>query len=116
MLALWEKSPRSVKEISDALLLVPATLSPLLKRLEALGYVTRRRVPGDERSLAVGLTPEGAALRAKAMGVPGTMLAKLGLNRAQAEDIHVAMTQLIEAAQIDHTLQVDPDADGEPTA
>jgi DNA-binding MarR family transcriptional regulator len=116
MLALWEKSPRSVKEISDALLLVPATLSPLLKRLEALGYVTRRRVPGDERSLAVGLTPEGAALRDKAMGVPGTMLAKLGLNRAQAEDIHVAMTQLIEAAQIDHTLQADLDADGEPTA
>ena len=61
MLALWEKSPRSVKDISDALLLVPATLSPLLKRLEALGYVTRRRVPGDERSLAVGLTPEGTA-------------------------------------------------------
>jgi hypothetical protein len=50
------------------------------------------------------------------MGVPGTMLAKLGLNRAQAEDIHVAMTQLIEAAQIDHTLQADLDADGEPTA
>ena len=41
MLALWQKSPRSVKDIGDALLLSAATLSPLLKRLEASGYVTR---------------------------------------------------------------------------
>ena len=50
------------------------------------------------------------------MGVPGTMLAKLGLTRAQAEDIHVAMTQLIESAQIDHTLQAEPNVDDEATA
>jgi hypothetical protein len=50
------------------------------------------------------------------MGVPGTMLAKLGLTRAQAEDIHVAMTQLIETAQTDHSLPADPDVDDEATA
>lgn len=53
MLALWERSPRSVKDISAELLLGPATLSPLLKRLEAAGYLTRKRLPKDERSLAV---------------------------------------------------------------
>lgn len=99
MLALWEKSPRSVKEISEALLLEPATLSPLLKRLEASGYVTRRRVEGNERSLAVGLTREGAALRNKALAIPGTMLAKLGLTRDDAAELHASMTKLIAAAQ-----------------
>ena len=71
MLALWQKSPRSVKDIGDALLLSAATLSPLLKRLEAGGYVTRRRTEGDERTLAVGLTEQGASLREAAKVDPG---------------------------------------------
>ena len=54
MLALWEQSPLSVKQLSGLLQLDPGTLSPLLKRLEASGYVTRRRDPRDERALAVG--------------------------------------------------------------
>jgi DNA-binding MarR family transcriptional regulator len=98
MLTLWEASPRSVNEISEALLLGPATVSPLLKRLEACGYVTRRRVQGDERSLAVGLTPEGAALRDRARAVPGTMLGKLGLSRTEAEELHGYMTRLLRSA------------------
>lgn len=102
MLALWERNPRSVRELSDALLLEPATLSPLLKRLEALGYVTRRRAEGNERALAVGLTAEGTALRNKALGVPGTMLDRLGLTRQDAADLHASMTRLIGAAQSDN--------------
>jgi DNA-binding MarR family transcriptional regulator len=102
MLALWEKSPRSVKDISESLLLAPATLSPLLKRLEACGYVTRRRVTGDERSLAVGLTPSGIALRNRALVVPGTMLGKLGLTREQAHELNTSMTRLIDAARTGH--------------
>jgi MarR family transcriptional regulator, organic hydroperoxide resistance regulator len=100
MLALWEVSPRSVAEISEALLLGPATVSPLLKRLEACGYVTRRRVQGDERSLAVGLTPEGAALRDRARAVPGTMLGKLGLSRTEAEEfLRGSMAPLLKVSQ-----------------
>src|SRR5436305_6544596 len=59
MLALWEQSPRSVKELGAALRHEPATLSPLLKRLEALGYVTRSRSRSDERRLTVELTETG---------------------------------------------------------
>jgi DNA-binding MarR family transcriptional regulator len=103
MLALWERSPRSVKDISGELLLGPATLSPLLKRLEASGYVTRQRVPDDERSLAVGLTPSGTALRTRALAVPGVMLSKLGLSREEAQELHRTMSRLARAAQIDHT-------------
>lgn len=98
MLALWEQAPRQVKDIGGALLLEPATLSPLLKRLEALGYVTRRRSEEDHRALAVDLTPAGAALREKALSVPGTMLARLGLDRDSAVALHRSMTALIEAA------------------
>lgn len=99
MLTLWESSPRTVREISDALDLDPATVSPLLRRLETVGYVTRERAEGNERSLAVGLTPAGAALRRDATAIPGTMMARLGLSRDQVAELHAAMTRLIEATR-----------------
>lgn len=99
MLALWESSPRTVRELSDTLAMEPATLSPMLKRLEANGLVTRERVVGNERALAVGLTAEGGALRERALSVPGTMLAKLGLSRKQAEELNLMMREVIAAAQ-----------------
>ncbi|WP_125616825.1 MarR family winged helix-turn-helix transcriptional regulator [Specibacter cremeus] len=98
MLALWEQSPRTVKDISGALLLDPATLSPLLKRLESAGYVTRRRSESDERALSVDLTPAGQALRNEALAVPGIMMRKLGLTRTAARDLHASMMALIDAA------------------
>ncbi|MFJ6279553.1 MAG: MarR family winged helix-turn-helix transcriptional regulator [Actinomycetes bacterium] len=99
MLALWEHSPRTLREIAEALAMEPATLSPMLKRLEANGLVTRERVAGNERALAVGLTEEGRKLRARALSVPGTMLARLGLTREQAEDLNRMMREVIAAAQ-----------------
>ncbi len=98
MLALWEESPQTVKGISAALLLEPATLSPLLKRLESAGFVSRARAHNDERALCVGLTPTGIALRQRALSVPGTMAAKLGLSKADVEALHGSMTSLISAA------------------
>jgi len=99
MLALWEESPRTVKELATALTQEPATLSPMLKRLEAAGLVTRERVPGNERALAVGLTEAGAALRSKALSVPGTMLDRLELDRRTLRDLNASMRRLIDAAQ-----------------
>lgn len=99
MLALWEHSPRTVREISEALAMEPATLSPMLKRLEANGLVSRDRMVGNERALAVDLTPKGKELRAQAVSVPETMLAKLGLSREQAENLNHLMRQVITATQ-----------------
>lgn len=99
MLALWEKSPRSVREISDELDLEPATISPLLRRLESAGFISRRRAAGNERSLAVELTAAGAALRAQALSVPETMMRKLGLEREDVVQLHEAMTRLIAATK-----------------
>lgn len=97
MLCLWESSPRTVRNISDALAQEPATISPLLRRLESAGYLTRRRVDGNERALAVELTPSGAALRDKALAVPGTMMERLGLTREQVAGLHASMIDLIAA-------------------
>ncbi|MCC3274193.1 MarR family transcriptional regulator [Arthrobacter zhangbolii] len=99
MLALWEESPRRVRDLSETLLMEPATLSPMLKRLEAAGLVSRDRAPGDDRALAVKLTDAGQALRAAALEVPGTMMDRLGLDRTEVEELNRSMHRLISAAQ-----------------
>jgi DNA-binding MarR family transcriptional regulator len=99
MLALWERSPRSVKDLSAALALDPGTLSPLLKRLEASGLITRGRDPADERVLAVTLTGAGRALRAEAEKVPPAIVARLGVDVSELEAMHAALTALIAAAR-----------------
>jgi MarR family transcriptional regulator, organic hydroperoxide resistance regulator len=102
MLCLWESAPRTLRNISDALAQAPATVSPLLRRLEETGYVTRQRVDGNERALAVGLTPAGAALRREALAVPGTMMQRLGLTREQVGELHKSMMALIAATEDVH--------------
>jgi MarR family transcriptional regulator, organic hydroperoxide resistance regulator len=97
MLSLWETSPRTVRNISEALAQEPATISPLLRRLEAAGLITRGRADGNERALAVELTPKGAALRQQALQVPGTMMERLGLTREQVTELHASMMGLIAA-------------------
>jgi len=99
MLVLWESSPRSVREVSDELDLEPATISPLLRRLEAAGLVSRGRAAGDERSLAVELTPAGVALRTEAISVPETMMRRLGLARDEVVQLHEAMLRLIASTK-----------------
>ena len=98
MLCLWESSPRTVQDISSALSQEPATISPLLRRLEGAGLLTRRRATGNERALAVELTPAGASLRQKALAVPGTMMARLGLTREQVSQLHSSMMALVAAS------------------
>ncbi|GAA5097643.1 MarR family transcriptional regulator [Microbacterium yannicii] len=78
MLALWERSPRSLRELASELALEPATLSPLVKRLEAQDLVTRSRREHDERVLDVGLTDAGRRLREQALEVPGKVMASAG--------------------------------------
>ncbi len=99
MLALWERSPRTLKDVSEALLHEPATLSPILRRLEDAGFVTRNRIHGNERALAITLTEAGAALRQQATAVPGAIMERLQLSRAQVAELHRAMTGLIAATQ-----------------
>lgn len=79
MLALWEESPQALGELAADLAMEPATLSPLVKRLEAQGLLTRARRAGDERVLEIGLTAAGRALREDALRVPEQVMAAVGM-------------------------------------
>lgn len=98
MLALWGGEPMSVKDLSEALQLDPPTLSPLLKRLEAAGLLERRRLPEDQRSLAVTLTEQGRALRVEALKVPAQIVARLGMDVGELERLRDGLTHVIDAA------------------
>jgi DNA-binding MarR family transcriptional regulator len=98
MLALWELSPRTVRDIGDALYLDPATLSPLLKRLESAGLITRERNTVDERALDVRLTEAGQALRTQAEQVPVQIIERLGMPLTELEAIRDGLTRLLAAS------------------
>ncbi|MFD3333414.1 MarR family winged helix-turn-helix transcriptional regulator [Streptomyces sp. NPDC058700] len=104
MLVLWEHGELPVKGIGERLRLDSGTLSPLLKRLEAAGYVERRRSPEDERSVTVRPTAEGAALKAKALAVPRRIAAATGLDLEEIRDLRGRLDAL--ALRLDG---VDPD-------
>ncbi|MGC9668305.1 MarR family winged helix-turn-helix transcriptional regulator [Planosporangium sp. 12N6] len=101
MLALWQHSRLSVKDLSGLLQLDPGTLSPLLKRLEAAGYVRRQRDPADERVLVVTLTEAGVALREQAEKVPAAVVEHLGMELGELQRLHESLTRLIAAARRD---------------
>jgi DNA-binding MarR family transcriptional regulator len=73
MVLLWEEGDASVGQVGARLDLESSTLSPLLKRLEAMGLVTRTRASRDERSVTVGLTGAGRALEVRAAHVPAAI-------------------------------------------
>jgi DNA-binding MarR family transcriptional regulator len=97
MLALWEREPLRVNELGKLLQLDPGTLSPLLKRLEATGYVTRSRDPHDERALAVALTAKGRALRDDALNIPPAVVERLGMDVSELMELHRRLTEVIAA-------------------
>ncbi len=99
LLALWDTDRRSLRSLSETLALDPGTLSPLVKRLEADGWVTRTRDPRDERVLRVALTTAGKALRKKAERVPPAVVAQLGMSLADLERLREGLDRVIDAAR-----------------
>ena len=93
MLALWERSPRSLGDLAAELAMEPATLSPLVKRLEAQGRVVRTRRPTDERVLDISLTEEGVALRQDALQVPRLVMQRVGMDAAEIGDLRTALVR-----------------------
>ncbi|MEE3853223.1 MarR family transcriptional regulator [Gordonia sp. LSe1-13] len=98
MLALWEVSPRAVKDIGHVLQLDSATLSPLLKRLESSGLVVRQRRGDDERNVDIALTGDGAALREQALTIPPAVVDALGVDLDVLQELHGVLTRVNEAA------------------
>jgi DNA-binding MarR family transcriptional regulator len=99
MLALWGETPLSVGKIGSLLQLDSPTLSPLLKRLQSAGLITRTRSGDDERQVDIDLTDDGRALREKALAIPPAVVEKLGMEISELEALHAALTQVIAAAK-----------------
>lgn len=94
MLVLWEREKLSVKDLGVALQLDSGTLSPLLKRLQTAGLLTRRRSAEDERSVEVALTSEGRELRERASTVPARMLSATGLAPDEMAQLRTTLERL----------------------
>jgi len=116
MLTLWDRQKASsgqqkplkslsVKEIAATLQMDSATLSPMLKRLEALGLITRSRNAVDERSTDVNLTDRGAALRRRALKIPPAVVARLGVEMDELQHLHQVLTRINSAALAAGALQ-----------
>ncbi|WP_336233467.1 MarR family winged helix-turn-helix transcriptional regulator [Thalassospira sp. CH_XMU1458] len=88
MVTLWQEDNQSVRSIGSKLYLESSTLTPLLKRLEANGLVSRKRDPEDERSVRVSLTAAGKALLDKAEEVPPCILEATGLDIETAKRLN----------------------------
>lgn len=95
-LVLWEQDGLTVKALGEKLFLDSGTITPLVKRLEARGLLQRQRDDEDERQVRIFLTPEGRALRAKALAVPLAVGKALGEQAAQAGDLRRSLQQLRE--------------------
>ena len=95
MLALWQHEPLSVRRLGELVSLEPATLSPLLKRLEADRLPASHAGRPDERSLKVTLTAAGRSLRDQALDVPSTIMARLEMDVDELRDLHAVLTDVI---------------------
>ena len=103
MLVLWEDAqrPRTVGELGERLHLDSGTLTPLLKRLASMGYVTRSRDVEDERRVLVSLTAEGRSVRDRLAAVPEALFERCrGFNLAEVDSLReqlVALTAVLES-------------------
>ncbi len=102
LLALWERDGVGVNELGERLHLDSGTLSPLLKRLETLGLVERRRPAGDERRVHIHLTPAGEALRKPVARVQREVASRVGITAEEVDTLRNLARRLTEASHPDH--------------
>lgn len=95
MMVLWEKESVSVKELGECLLLDSGTLTPLLKKMEAHGLITRKRNANDERSVIASITKQGMDLREQAVSIPGKIGACLPIEPADAGALYSILCKIL---------------------
>ena len=97
LLVLWERDGRGVREIGEQLDLDSGTLSPLLKRLEAIGLIERQRRADDERRVEIHLTDAGHALRDRALDIPKCLAGRAGLSIDEMVALRESLVRLTAA-------------------
>ena len=96
MMVMWEKKELNVKELGECLYLDSGTLTPVLKKLEAKGYVMRNRSKTDERNLIVTITKDGEALKEQAVEIPSQMGKCIPLEPEEALQLHSILHKLLQ--------------------
>lgn len=88
MMYFWEKKESNVKELSNALIIDSSTLTPLLKKLENKGYITREKLSSDERNLKISITQKGEKLKDKAIEIPNKMKRCIDITDDEAKTLY----------------------------
>lgn len=96
MMVLWEHKNISVKDMGELLYLDSGTLTPMLKKMEKAGWITRKRDEKDERSVIISLTDSGIKLKEKAVEVPAKMIQCINLEQSDAMQLYNILTKLIK--------------------
>ena len=99
LMLLWQEPKLNVKELGERLCLDSGTLTPLLKRMEGKGLVTRSRSRLDERVRIISITQQGLELRKKAEEIPAKLACNIGLDRAKGKELKTLCQQLLAAIE-----------------
>ena len=99
MMVLWEHKSLTAKELGRILYLDSGTLTPLLKKLEAKGYLTRKRSETDERNLVVTITEQGEELKDQALHIPDAMMDCLNLEKEEIQTMYRFLYKMLERAE-----------------
>ena len=95
LMVLWEDNEINVKSLGEKLFLDSGTLTPLLKKLENKGYITRKRLDKDERNLTISITKEGLALQEKVKNIPKEIGKCVNLNPEEAEALYKILYKIL---------------------
>lgn len=99
MMVMWDKKEMNVKSLGESLYLDSGTLTPVLKKLESKGYITRQRSKDDERNLCVSITKEGEALREKALHIPQQISKCVNLEPEEAKQLYQLLYKVLKQLQ-----------------
>jgi len=94
LVALYEKDGQTVGGLGEKLFLDSSTLTPLLKRLETMGHISRQRAPEDERVVRVHLTPKGLSVRERAFAYRDRLVKAMGLGAADFQHLREELVKL----------------------
>lgn len=110
-LVLWEQDGVSVTEIGEKLMLDNGTLSPLLKKMEQAGYITRRRCRADDRVVEIALTEAGRALQEQAKDIPGHVASCIDLPPEKAQTLYALLYELLANQKKNHRKETEGESE-----
>ena len=99
MLALWEHQTLTVKDLGQYLYLDSGTLTPLLKKLESKGYITRKRSESDERNVLVSITESGEQLKEDALSISKRILDFTTMDRSELETLYHILNKILKQVE-----------------